>query len=70
MERIVRHRQSKEPATDRPLLTYRATFRLHYGIAAEILGIHFVTRLPLIFLKMDMTSVLCRSSSDTKMCER
>ena len=38
MERIVRHRQSKEPATDRPLLTYRATFRLHYGVAAEILG--------------------------------
>jgi len=33
-------------------------------------AIHLVTRLPLIFLKMDMTSVLCRSSSDTKICER
>ena len=36
----------------------------------QIMGAHFVTRLPLIFLKMDMTSVLCRNPSDTKMCER
>jgi hypothetical protein len=29
MVRIVRHRQTKGPATDRPNLTHRATSRLH-----------------------------------------
>src|SRR6266550_4056598 len=30
MVRIVRHRQPKGPATDRPNLTHRATSRLHH----------------------------------------
>src|SRR5215831_1676148 len=30
MVRIVRHRQTKGPATDRPNLTHRATSRLHH----------------------------------------
>src|SRR5215471_5859111 len=33
--RIVRHRQTKGPATDRPNLTHRATSRLHH-LACEI----------------------------------
>jgi len=34
MVRLVRHRQTKEPATDRPHLTYRATARLYRLLGA------------------------------------
>src|SRR5579863_1568827 len=38
MVRIMRHRQTKEPETDRPDLNYRATSRLY--TACEFDGIH------------------------------
>src|SRR5215469_3990871 len=37
MVRIVRHRQTKGPATDRPNLTHRATSRLHHLDSTELI---------------------------------
>ena len=39
MAELVRHRQTKEPVTDRPRLNHRATPRLYFCLLSRICGL-------------------------------
>jgi hypothetical protein len=44
MVRLVRHRQTKGPATDRPHLNHRATSRLYNSIDIRVPGLRSASR--------------------------
>jgi hypothetical protein len=54
MVRLVRHRQTKEPATDRPHLTYRATARLYRQVFAKCLELGASRQASLWFLEQGL----------------